>query len=89
MREGKLQRAERGAEGTARKAAASRHPSRYPVPFSAPLILPFFRPPPSSFPSPLKLQPPAGVGGASAPQGGWLRHPLRGYFCLLREGKER
>ena len=25
----------------------------------------------------------------SAPQGGWLRHPLRGYVNLLREGKER
>ena len=89
MREGETTEGREGSRGTVRKAAASRHPSQNPVPFPAPLILPFFRPPSLVFSIPSEVTTACMSKRRSAPQGGWLRHPLRSYVNLLEEGKER
>ncbi len=86
MRE-ELQWAERGAEEPRERQRHTATPRFFAAPISAPLISPLPPLPRLSIPSEVTTA--CLSRRRSAPQGGWLRHPLRGYFCLLREGKER
>ena len=89
MREGKLQRAERGAGERCERRRQAATPRKIPSLFPLPSFCPSSVPPSLVFYIPSEVTTACMSKRRSAPQGGWLRHPLRGYFCLLREGKER
>ena len=86
MRE-RLQWAERGAGEPRERQRHTAAPRFFAAPVPAPLVCPLPPLPRLSIPSEVTTD--CLSRRRSAPQGGWLRHPLRGYVNLLREGKER